>query len=107
MHVLSNLIRLGVSYLFRLEVSNLFQLDVSNLFSRPVTPTNCKHESSLLSSFLSTTTLFKKAFLRKVMCNLIKQAAKMVIHITQSIVVVACSVSIVSLLFSVMSMFVV
>jgi hypothetical protein len=35
MHVLSNLIRLGVSYLFRLEVSNLFQLDVSNLFSRP------------------------------------------------------------------------
>jgi hypothetical protein len=36
MHVLSNLIRLGVSYLFRLEVSNLFQLDVSNLFSRPL-----------------------------------------------------------------------
>jgi hypothetical protein len=36
MHVLSNLIRLGVSYLFRLEVSNLFQLDVSNLFSRPI-----------------------------------------------------------------------
>jgi hypothetical protein len=35
MHVLSRLIRLGVSSLFRLEVSSLFRMDVSMLFSRP------------------------------------------------------------------------
>jgi hypothetical protein len=36
MHVLSTLIRLGVSSLFRLEVSSLFRMDVSMLFSRPI-----------------------------------------------------------------------
>jgi hypothetical protein len=36
MHVLSRLIRLGVSSLFRLEVSSLFRMDVSMLFSRPI-----------------------------------------------------------------------